>query len=704
MKLNLKKQLVGALAAVISIGSIGVNALAASMADVADLVAYVCSYVDTADYSAIRGAHRKATELKASSVSETAVAELMTDNFIKKFKNDNNTDVEAREAAKAAAVKLIAQGLGVYYSTTEAELVQNADDADVAIADEVYMVFGSNYNSADWLDMILTPKKLSQNIASYSDKRIWALGAVNEVFTTLDGLHVKALNNLLAEDSYADIKAILDDMDWTAEAIVKTARNIAPLTDANNIAEFALAKASARSAARLEKDGDIVDLSPAVSGFEENILQYSYDDVANGAVSNLSLYIVMGTETVDATDVTNLVGYQVSDKSVVTVTADEANKKIKLNLTGKRGVADVALVRQPEGARVDADGYSLVSEKDWLVRFRVQVLADIAQVNKPVWSDSKAGTLTWSPVEHASKYVVELYKDGQLVDLPFEVGNVTEYDFSDIIQETGEYTAVVRAYGAVEGEEGSPSEMSDPYDFVAALDKVELPVWNEKVLTWNPVQDATKYEVVIYDENKNIIHRETVTGATEFDATNVFKDEYSSGTFYATVQAMNDTAVGAPSLAAEIEIKAVATGKAYLQGVKTVTGFSEKVRANNGNIKISVAGYPAIKPTTSEDGSYKLEGLKDGTYTLTFSSQGYLTREMSVTIKNGVAQETAYLYYGDLNGVYSIDAGDINVISNIYSSTNDADMYADYDDSGVIGGDDVTALIINIGFSYSELD
>ena len=80
-------------------------------------------------------------------------------------------------------------------------------------------------------------------------------------------------------------------------------------------------------------------------------------------------------------------------------------------------------------------------------------------------------------------------------------------------------------------------------------------------------------------------------------------------------------------------------------------------------------------------------------------------KQMKVTFEKGVVKETPYLYYGDLNGVYTIDAGDITEMGGLYGTVVPQDkVYADYDDSGEFGMSDLSCLIINVGFSYSELD
>ena len=114
---------------------------------------------------------------------------------------------------------------------------------------------------------------------------------------------------------------------------------------------------------------------------------------------------------------------------------------------------------------------------------------------------SAYGEAFWSDVANAEDYIVQLYKDGGMVESATESG--LSYGFLSTMRDkgSGDYTVTVSALGTglyLNSDESAPSE---PAVTVSRLKTPDEPAWQSDdvpVLSWNSVTGATGYKVQLY--------------------------------------------------------------------------------------------------------------------------------------------------------------------------------------------------------------
>ncbi len=681
---------------------------AVDSASIVNEVGYVLEYIDGEnDRSSINGAYNAIRDLTLTTETESAISGLLTSSFVSKF--------PTTDAAKNALLNILSESIAVYYTADAQELEKALVTAENAIKDDFFAVFGENADITKWFDLFVLTKKDAQLVADYNAKRIWALGSKIELYDVMDELQNETVAARLEMTAYADIKSVIDALGWTAESLTVASRKLVNKADANNIGEFALLKAAARSSAKVYDVGmDNADITPALAGryHIENADKYEPESVPADTTIKLS---VLGT------DVTNLVGYVSTNTDVATITPNEVDKTFTIEYTGNKGTTEIILFRDPLG---DNSGIT----NDWLVRWCVSVINVIDKTSKPVWgTDENEGKISWEAVEGAVKYTVKLYKGNS--DVPVKtVEGVTDttYDFNSLITGNGSYTVTVQAFGDVEGETGAVSDRSDPYVVDSFLEAPDAPVWQEVVdpqtqeienilLEWDEVPGADSYTVRIYTKGSSqpVGVTENIT-ATSCDFTSFFQNK--TGSYYATVEAVNATSSSGESARSSAYIcKATVTGVIKLQG-----GEGKVYKSDNSGVIVTVSNYPNIKAITDESGAFTLAGLpvdREGkTFELKFDFvkevNGVEVRSYLSATKIITASSTAVnfnngnpfmLYYGDFNGQDGIGAQDLSyLIKRIgYSQKEHVEYaenpYVDCTGDGAIQMTELFVILQNVG-------
>ncbi len=655
---------------------------------IVDEVGYVLDYIDVKDTSAINSAYNALRDIEVTADVEAAVSELLTPSFISKFAKTID--------AKNALINILSESLAVYYTTDEADLDAALVAADAAIADDFAVVFGEDADVTRWFDLFVLTKKDAQDINDYSARRIWALGAKVDLFNVMDKLQNTAATARLELAGYEDVKTVMEELGWTVEGLTSASRGIVNIVDRDNIAEFALLKAAARSS--VEVIAGSSDITPALAGkdYIANADKYAPDSVPAAETFKI---IVLDT------DVTNLVGYVSTNPDVATITANEADETLTVEYTGERGTTDIILFRDPEG---DNSG----TTNDWLVRWRVNVINNIAKASTPVWgTDADAGKVSWDAVADALVYTVKLYKDGSLIKTVENVAETT-YDFNDFFTGNGSYTVTVQAFGDMEGETGDVSDESAPYNVDWFLTSMEAPEWEETdttvSLTWDEVAEADSYTVKIYAANSSepVATEEGIT-TTNCDLTEFFENKI--GSYYATVEAVNDVSTSGESAKSLAYVcKATITGVIKLQS-NLLPGSANAPLYKSDNSGITVKVSNAIATETDADGSFSLKVPVDKfgkSYTVEISFGSYLAARKTVTIDSSSVSfnngNPFMLWFGDFDGMTGVDVTDIAyLVQKLGSGSEDAayleNPYADCTDDNAISLNDFSVFLSNVG-------
>lgn len=138
-----------------------------------------------------------------------------------------------------------------------------------------------------------------------------------------------------------------------------------------------------------------------------------------------------------------------------------------------------------------------------------------------IWTDMSA---SWSAVENAVRYKVQLYFNGSSTGAVYETDS-SYYDFSDIIKESGEYTFKVIAVGG-EGYADSAEASSASFSFVKNPSKLSAPTslsFNRGIASWGAVSGAGSYRVTLYKNGGETGSSFEVTGLT-YDFSDVINE------------------------------------------------------------------------------------------------------------------------------------------------------------------------------------
>lgn len=697
MNFGFRKLAVTILSVSIAFGTVVVPSYATSgYSDLADSVGYIYNYLDEVDTNNINNTKYSIGQAKPANVVSAVGSDLITDELVGKFANAT--------AARNAVAQLLKVSLGVYFSNSTTDFENALEAADSSLGDVCKKIFGDG-STKNWLKLFTTARKKASATHSYEDRHVWALGAYTEVYDSLDELQVKNMDLLLAS---CNLDTAFAEIGWTSRNVVEACRNIMGIVDNNHVGEWALIKAAARSAASVEIDGSAVALSRAGADLEDskNIIKYSPDELPKTIEVSLIMNLDNGSR--DVTDITDVT---VTGGSADVKEAEVINTTTEISFQNK-GIYDVTLQR-------------ISGVQDWLSRFRLVFAYDISPV---VWNDvnSDEGTVTFNSVDHAVKYVVDVYKDNdntKIATKTFTADDTLKIDFSEWTAQygSGNYYAKAVAYGDLEEIEYSKDSTSGTYTFKAAVGDVGKPVWEKNdqdktyKLKWEPVDNAAEYIVTVTggDLSQPIVKRVPAIADTtnSLDFTTDLTGKY--GSFYATVQAVNGDEKGAISPKSDalvIERLYSISGVVVLEGKLNPEGTE---RADNSGTRVTIKEVPGVFAISDANGNYSFEGLPYvvGGYNLVYEHGSYLRSKRHVGISlnnmNIVLQEREFLYFGDFYNNVSGEIIDVNDLTRLVARYNFTTSSAGWDEQYSLGDDtiirfELPVLLRNFGKDFNN--
>lgn len=92
-----------------------------------------------------------------------------------------------------------------------------------------------------------------------------------------------------------------------------------------------------------------------------------------------------------------------------------------------------------------------------------------------------------------------------------------------------------------------------------------------------------------------------------------------------------------------MRLKAVASVAASFFALAVLFGHVTDLTTGQGLAHVTVTANHAHHAVTHADGSYRIEGLKPGSYTLTLQSNDVPPQQASVTVRKGAAKTKADL-------------------------------------------------------------
>ena len=683
MKFNLKKQIAAVIAASMLFSAAAVQSFAADFSEVSTEVGKIYYFLDKNEYTQISSTASNFGLLDIDDVVDAIGSDLITEAVIEKY--------DSASEAKTSVAELMVNSLKPYFSTDIVNLEANLKAADTKILPTIERLFDIG-ESTQWMELFLLTRKDAQYECSYDDKFTWANGTIADVCATLDALQVKTMEKRLALDEYSTLNNAIATLDWDAEMVVNACRSIMSLIDkdGNHVAEFALIKAAARYGSAFKIDGEevMLDCAGADLTSEYNIIKYSPDELP--ITVDLSLEILLGDRPYD---VTKWVNYKASTDGVSFEAVDDGTNKVLKTTISEKGTHDVSL-------------YRISGESDWLSKVRFVVAYDLTEV---IGLELEENILTWNSVEHAAKYLVNIYKldEEKQEFVKVATTEVTDSENPQIdfdkwakVYGTGKYMADVTALGDIPEEVGETYE-SLIYRYQPDLGTVEKPVWVDDTATlkWNSVEGATKYVVTIYKEDGSVVDTDEVTDVVDGEntlAVSALAGKY--GTFYATVQAKNETEAGGVSEKSDalvLEQTITISGIAQLEGAATGS-----VREDNSGIKVTIKELPAVDAVyTNENGEYAFADNLPyviGGYTLIFERASYLKTKVMVDLDaDEIKVDDAYLYYGNFLDTSSVIINHFDlakIIPYFYcEKTDDA-----WDENLSIGDDDIIEVEFDV--------
>lgn len=211
-------------------------------------------------------------------------------------------------------------------------------------------------------------------------------------------------------------------------------------------------------------------ISPEPSNKTLHVRSASTVCIENGAAFDVTLY----EEAVfTAANVKNLTTASTSSPGTIrltdeipsmTVTGGVGRSGIKLEYAGNNPASAVVFT-----APTAADAEMIRFDERKFEQKENQIIWKQTPLAAPTdlsWDGAKA---QWGAVENAQGYTVQLYKDDVAFGEPVTVTSGTEYDFTEQITETGDYTFRVKAMGgdSILHADSEYSEASGEFDYIA---------------------------------------------------------------------------------------------------------------------------------------------------------------------------------------------------------------------------------------------
>lgn len=302
-------------------------------------------------------------------------------------------------------------------------------------------------------------------------------------------------------------------------------------------------------------------------------------------------------------------------------------------------------------------------------------------------------TAEWvAPVEGCRGYEFKVYKDGGEIYFETLANDVTSKPLFELIETNaaGTYKFEVKALG------GSGSNVVSAEKEIEGipLKSVENLDLTNKMLTWDPVENADKYTVVVKDLNGNEVYNGDVTD-TEKD----LKDYITVGDYTITVVAKSNK---------DLYIDSAAEQTTHSTG-STITGTINYLAPNQSMLKWDedIAGKVVLtseneeesplEATIQADGTFEFTGVPNGKYTVEISRPTATTRtfaeklELTKSVAKNIGKE-----YTD-NSVVKYKA-----ITIFLGNVVEFDDKGNYDEYMGIQAEDLSELISKNGVTDTK--
>ncbi|WP_318507002.1 hypothetical protein [Bacillus sp. T3] len=193
------------------------------------------------------------------------------------------------------------------------------------------------------------------------------------------------------------------------------------------------------------------------------------------------------------------------------------------------GVYTVTVQAKSNNTNIRDGATSLLSDENQ------KTIPSLNTVQKPIWNGD---VLQWNGVANANLYEINLYRGSTLVNTQRVNASVQQFDFTSLMTVPGRYYAIVRGIGDnINFRDGLFSPPSDEHRILNPLDQVQKPTWNNDVIQWNGVANASQYEVKLFNGTTLIKTQRVGANSSQL---NYFAQMTDSGLYTVTVQAIGD--------------------------------------------------------------------------------------------------------------------------------------------------------------------
>ena len=347
-----------------------------------------------------------------------------------------------------------------------------------------------------------------------------------------------------------------------------------------------------------------------------------------------------------------------------------------------------------------------INEKQLYVHYKGSLIGSITltkevnlvQLAAPAdvkWDETVKGKAVWSPVENASGYKVQLYKNGSSLGAGVTLGaDAASYDFTSQIADSGTYTFGVQATGDGSTYDDSEEEKSGTYEFseqtLADVKKAVAAALQAKTVTNETTSEEILQVVQIVITNNKIQAKWSDEKGFKLTPATDRTDPGQNGSITGTI-VLSYTADSASTETDTIEINLPIAAKYAI----TFTSGRKDSQGKAPTLENAAAGTVITLP----ENTFKVYGMNFGGWsdeTKTYASgASYTMPEGNVTFKAVWVQDqwdgqAVVEPAKDENGYYQISTGaELAYFRDTNSSNWKAKLMCDID----MGGHDFARLI-----------
>ena len=314
-----------------------------------------------------------------------------------------------------------------------------------------------------------------------------------------------------------------------------------------------------------------------------------------------------------------------------------------------------------------------INEKQLYVHYKGSLIGSITltkevnlvQLAAPAdvkWDETVKGKAVWSPVENASGYKVQLYKNGSSLGAGVTLGaDAASYDFTSQIADSGTYTFGVQATGDGSTYDDSEEEKSGTYEFseqtLADVKKAVAAALQAKTVTNETTSEEILQVVQIVITNNKIQAKWSDEKGFKLTPATDRTDPGQNGSITGTI-VLSYTADSASTETDTIEINLPIAAKYAI----TFTSGRKDSQGKAPTLENAAAGTVITLPeNTFKVYGMNFKGWSDGTNTYA-SGAGYTMPERNVAFEAVWVQDqwdgiTAVEPTKDEHGYYQISTG-----------------------------------------------